>query len=162
MTTFEVTQPFRIRMPNAVRWKTGEADVDSVDFDGEYVTVTYHETKRASGWWCKRFNHEFEWLPEVHDVGHVVVHYVDWLEGNHGSRISPQRRGAMKRRLELQPAGSGYVVRVTPQLAGLTITGGNDWIYVLSGDHSGAIRVPTSAYQWYPIDGIEVFGEGLG
>jgi hypothetical protein len=133
--------------------------VDTVEFQGTTVRVTYHKHPQPRGWWFARVTHEFLWLPDVRTPDQVLDHYLDWLAEEHDWLA--EEHGLLNQELreeaEFVACGRGLVVYLSPLVAGMRVKGGHHHIYLVSEDGThGALRIPTSLYHRYPMEKFKV------
>jgi hypothetical protein len=157
----KLTEPFLVCIPSPIRVSGEPMEVASAEFDGQVVRVAYHKHPGSSrGWWYAAATHEFLWLPDVRTPEQALDHYLAWWNEEHPDPpLTADQRATARRDAEFVSCGRGVLGYLHPDLMGVRVAGGPHHIYLLSeGGERGALRVPTSLYHGYPLDGFEVLG----
>lgn len=154
----DLKDPFLVRIPEAIRFNSEPMEVDTIEFDGSVVRVTYHKASTSVGWWCARVTHEFVWLPEVRSPEDAVAHYFQWLSDKHPeSALNDKHFAKLRRRVKPVTCGRGQAVYCSPDAAALRVLGGPNHIYLISESGTrGSLRIPDSAYHSYQFERCEV------
>ncbi len=135
-------------------------EVDTVEFDGSILNITYRKAAKPLGWWCGQTTHAFEWLPDVNSLADVTWHYSEWLGEHHKKPLSVAQREQLQLNARVSQAGQGVAVYLSPEFIEWHVAGGKNWIYLISAsDTHGALRIPDSSYQSYALDQFDVLDE---
>lgn len=153
--------PFPVCIPFPNRWRDGDMEPDTIQFDGQTIRIRYHKRSITRGWWDSAAIHEIDWLPKCRTDKDVIAHFLSELPTSRRITKQEQRKGIVAH-AKFTKCGKGTKVRLNPNMAGgLKAVGARDAIYLISnhGD-AGALRVWSSPRQSYPLRSFKIGAAG--